>query len=255
MRLRSSSRNVCNRCFTWVCTQTTCLPGGRNRNKLKILRAIWALGIKRLRALICFFRARFGFQLYFIHQVLKWADTLIAIWALGLNNLLALTKFWGQLAWGPAPGGGGTQLFSGRGVQPGFPKCGACELTFASEKGGLWAENFQIWGLVSWKFPNLGACELRFGWKLRLLRLQFPNFLKRGSCELTLLLEMGPLRAAGEAWKGGLQGRTSLYPLSRSVPPGGPAFFRSMLLPLVITNTSGHQKPHNFCLFGNNQSV
>ena len=55
---------------------------------------------------------------------------------------------------------------------------------------------------------------------MRLLRLKFPNFLKRGSCELTLLLEMGPLRAAGEAWKGGLQGRTSPYPLSRSVPPG-----------------------------------
>ena len=120
------------------------------------------------------------------------------------------------------PGGGALNFFSGRGVRPGFPKCGACELTFTSEKGGLWAENFQIWGLVSWKFPNLGACELKFGWKLRLLRLKFPNFLKRGSCELTLLLEMGPLRAAGEAWKGGLQGRTSPYPLSRSVPPPGP---------------------------------
>ena len=35
------------------------------------------------------------------------------------------------------PGGGGTQLFSGSGVRPGFPKCEACELTFASEKGGL----------------------------------------------------------------------------------------------------------------------
>ena len=58
-------------------------------------------------------------------------------------------------------GGGHSNLFSGRGVRPGFPKCGACELTFASEKGGLWAENFQIWGLVSWKFPNLGACELK----------------------------------------------------------------------------------------------
>ena len=120
-----------------------------------------------------------------------------------------------------SPGGGALNFFSGRGVRPGLPKCGACELTFASEKGGLWAENFQIWGLVSWKFPNLGACELKFGWKLRLLRLKFPNFLKRGSCELTLLLEMGPLRAAGEAWKGGLQGRTSPYPSSRSVPPPG----------------------------------
>ena len=97
-------------------------------------------------------------------------------------------------------------------------KRGACERKI-SKFGGLWAENFQIWGLVSWKFPNLEACELKFGWKLRLLRLKFPNFLKRGSCELTLLLEMGPLRAAGEAWKGGLQGRTSPYPLSRSVPP------------------------------------
>ena len=119
------------------------------------------------------------------------------------------------------PREGALNFFSGRGVRPGFPKCGACELTFASEKGGLWAENFQIWGLVSWKFPNLGACELKFGWKFRMLRLKFPNFLKRGSCELTLWLEMGPLRAAGEAWKGGLQGRTSPYPLSRSVPPPG----------------------------------
>ena len=36
------------------------------------------------------------------------------------------------------PGGGGAlNFFSGRGVRPGFPKWGACELTFASEKGGL----------------------------------------------------------------------------------------------------------------------
>ena len=128
-------------------------------------------------------------------------------------------------------GGGALNFVSGRDVRPGFPKCGACELIFAFEKGGcelkiskfggMWTENFKIWGLVSWKCPNLGACELKFGWKLRLQRLKFPNFLKRGSCELTLLLEMGPLRTTGEAWKGGLQGCTSPYPLSRSVPPGG----------------------------------
>ena len=47
--------------------------------------------------------------------------------------------------------GGALNFFSGRGVRPGFSKCGACELTFASEKGGL----------VSEKFPNLGACELK----------------------------------------------------------------------------------------------
>ena len=99
---------------------------------------------------------------------------------------------------------GGTQLFSGTGVRPGFPKCGACELIRASERGGLWTENFQIWGLVNWKFSNLGAYELKFGQKMRLWRLKMPIFLKRGSCELTLLLEMGPLRTTGEAWKGGL---------------------------------------------------
>ena len=46
-------------------------------------------------------------------------------------------------------------------------KRGACERKI-SKFWGLWAENFQIWGLVSWKFPNFGACELKFGWKLRL---------------------------------------------------------------------------------------
>ena len=120
-------------------------------------------------------------------------------------------------------------FFRYRGVRPGFPKCGACELIFDSEKGacelkiskfgGLWTKNFPILGLVSWKFSNWEACELKFGWKLRLWRLNFPNFLKRVSCKLTLLLEMEPLRTTGEAWKEGLQGRTSPYLLSRSVPP------------------------------------
>ena len=130
-----------------------------------------------------------------------------------------LTQVGHSSLWLSWPGGGAVNFFSGRGVRPGFPKWGACELTFASEKGGL----------VSGKFPNLGACELKiykFGalwakiWvKIEADEAKISNFLKRGSCELTLLLEMGPLRAAGEAWKGGLQGCTSPYPLSRSVPP------------------------------------
>ena len=37
----------------------------------------------------------------------------------------------------PGGGGGGAlNLFSSRGVLSGFLKCGACELLFASEKGG-----------------------------------------------------------------------------------------------------------------------
>ena len=58
--------------------------------------------------------------------------------------------------WINTGGGGHSILFSGRGVLPGFPKCGACELTFASEKGGLWAENFHIWGLWAENFQIWG---------------------------------------------------------------------------------------------------
>ena len=34
-------------------------------------------------------------------------------------------------------GGGHSTFFQVEGVRPGFPKCGACELTFGSERGGL----------------------------------------------------------------------------------------------------------------------
>ena len=48
----------------------------------------------------------------------------------------------------------------------------------------------------------------------------FPE-MELGSCELTfklLLPQMGPLRTTGKVWNGGLQCRTSKYPLSRLVP-------------------------------------
>ena len=106
---------------------------------------------------------------------------------------------------------GGTQLFFRWGCATRISEVWGLQTAICLWKGGL----------VNWKFPNLGACELKFWQKLRLLRLKIPNFLKRGSCELTLLLEMGPLQTAGEVWKGGLQGSTSPYPLSRSVPPPG----------------------------------
>ena len=174
--------------------------------------------------------------------------------------------WWYPVSWGIPSGGGHSTFFQVGVCGPGFQsvglanghlplKRGACERKI-SKFGGLWAENFQIWRLVSWKFPNLGACELKFGWKLRLFRLKFPNFLKRGSCELTLLLEMGPLRAAGEAWKGGLQGRTSPYPLSRLVPP--PPGYHPGLLSIgwwysVSCGLSSHASKHRmvvFCLLG-----
>ena len=61
----------------------------------------------------------------------------------------------------PMPGGG-TQLFSGRGVQPGFPKCEACELIFTSKKGGLWTENLKFGGLWAkiWVKIEAGEAEI-----------------------------------------------------------------------------------------------
>ena len=99
-------------------------------------------------------------------------------------------------------------FFSGRGVRTGFPKCGACELIFASERRGLSAENFQT-GLRA-KYGQNWGCRGQ----------NFQIFSKGGrSCELSLLLEMGSLWTKGEVWKGGLQRRTSPYRLSSSVPP------------------------------------
>ena len=109
-------------------------------------------------------------------------------------------------------------------MQPGFPKCGACELIFASEKGGLWTENFQIWGACELKISQFGGlwAENFQIWGLRAkieaVEVKISKILKWGSCELTLLLEMEPLRTAGAAWSGGLLHPHT--PLSRSVPPG-----------------------------------
>ena len=40
--------------------------------------------------------------------------------------------------------------------------------------------------------------------KIEAVEAKISKFSQRGSCELTLLLEMGHIRTTGEAWKGGL---------------------------------------------------
>ena len=102
----------------------------------------------------------------------------------------------------PIPGRA-LNFFSGRGVRPGFPKCGACELTFASEKGGLWAENFQLWGLVSWKFPNLGACELKIS-KFGGLRAKIWIKIEAVEAKITKFSQKGVLWTDSFAWNGTL---------------------------------------------------
>ena len=123
-----------------------------------------------------------------------------------------------ELVWA---GGGGSQLFFQVGVcRPDFRSVGLANCYLPLKLHVNWKfQNFWACELKINKFPNLGACELKFGQKLRLWRQKFPNFLKRGSCELTLLLKMGPFWTTGEAWKGGLQGRTSPYPFLGQCPP------------------------------------
>ena len=136
--------------------------------------------------------------------------------------------------------GGALNFFSGRGVRPGFPKCGTCELTFASEKGVLWAENFQILGLVSWKFPNLGACELKiskFGgmwakiWvKIEAVEAKISKFSQKGVLWTDSFAWNGTLASGRRGVKRGSSGPHIPIPPSRSVPPPPPPGHSTQLI-------------------------
>ena len=92
-----------------------------------------------------------------------------------------------------------------------------CKLTFASENGGLWVENFQIWGLVSWKFPYLEVWELKnskFGglWA----KIWVPSEVSKGGLVTDSFAWNGTL---ARGVKTGSSGPYIPIPLSRSVPP------------------------------------
>ena len=55
----------------------------------------------------------------------------------------------------------GTQLFAGRGVRAEFPKCGACELIFVSERGVLRTEIFKFGGLRTKIWAKIEAVEAK----------------------------------------------------------------------------------------------
>ena len=57
-------------------------------------------------------------------------------------------------------GGRILNFFSGRGVRPGFPKCGACELILASNKGACELK-ISKFGACELKISKFGACELK----------------------------------------------------------------------------------------------
>ena len=116
-------------------------------------------------------------------------------------------------------GGGHSTFFSGRGVRPGFPKCGDCELILGLWKRGLvnckfpnlWASELKIskFGgfIVSWKFPNLGALWAKILAKIEAVEAKISKFSQKGvlltdsftwneACELQERRENGVFRAA-----------------------------------------------------------
>ena len=107
-----------------------------------------------------------------------------------------------------ATGGGGNQLFSGRGVQPGFPKYEVCELIIVSKKGVLWTDHWlRKGGLVKLKLQNLGSCELKIFkiWGLRanilakigVVVAKISIFFSKGGFVNWLLLKTGTLWTTG----------------------------------------------------------
>ena len=107
---------------------------------------------------------------------------------------------------------GGTQLFSGWGVQPRFPKCGTCELMLSLKAGScqlLWTEIFKFGGLRAKILAKTEAAEAQISQFKGVFWTTFKLF----------CLKWDPCKLQERHEKGDLQGRTSLHPLSRSVLP------------------------------------
>ena len=59
------------------------------------------------------------------------------------------------------PRGWHLNIFSGKGVPPRNPKCGACEMIFASERGVLWTEFFKFGGLRDKIWAKIEAVDTK----------------------------------------------------------------------------------------------
>ena len=87
---------------------------------------------------------------------------------------------------------GALNFFLGRGVRPGFPKCGACKLLLLwkggggtcelkiSKFGGLWTENFQIWRLVSLKISKFGGLRAKIWAKIEAVEAKISKVSQKG---------------------------------------------------------------------------
>ena len=163
-----------------------------NRLKLYWNQSFWAFlnKINTLSVVILWLPLHFGHQKFYDPHIFSpFLDLSFFLFFFFFPLVLPWSYWWSYQAffcdtisftngWQPPRGGGHSTFFQVGVCGPDFRsvglanwhlplKRGACERKI-SQFGGLWAENSQIWGFVSWKFPNLGACELKFWWKMRL---------------------------------------------------------------------------------------
>ena len=113
---------------------------------------------------------------------------------------------------------------------PDFWNVGLANWYLPLTRGGLWTENFQIWGLVSWKFPNLGACELKiskFGclwakiWvKIEAVEAKIFKFSQRGLMNWLFCLKWDPCELQERREKEVFRAAHPHTPFLGQCPPG-----------------------------------
>ena len=146
----------------------------------------------------------------------------------------------GQYTWG-----GGTQLFSGRNVQPRFPNIGACERINCHKSEWIFIknrgfrtdilQNFQaFWQKLQ---SNLSFLSWKSSYFLKNVCFGGEIFLSNGDLVNELVPQLGVLWTAGEAWKGGSWGpHIPVPPFQVSAPPGEYTGTLTLLPPVQIVN-------------------
>ena len=126
-----------------------------------------------------------------------------------------------------------------------FLKRGACELKI-SKFGGLWTENFKIWGLVSWKFSNLGACEPKIWVKIEAVKAKIPKFSQKGILWTDSFAWNGTFANYRRGVKRGSSGpHIPISPFKVSaLPPPPPGTYLPISIQLMVCFTMVEQNQH-----------
>ena len=75
---------------------------------------------------------------------------------------------------------GGHSTFSSRGVRPGFLKCGACELIFASDREGACELKISKLGACKLKVSKFGGLRTKSWAKIKAVKAKISKFSQKG---------------------------------------------------------------------------